>query len=96
VRADLAASRPKHAPGFSTGHRHGVHTIEDGTGASLCTLNATALAVWDLCDGCTSPQEMVDAMGSVFDAPVTVLDRDVEVALDLLSRLGLLEGIEGS
>ena len=96
MRPDLAASRPLHAPGLSTRHHEGTHTIEDSTGAMRCTLNATALAVWDLCDGSTSPLEMVDAMGSLFDAPMAVLDRDVEAALHLFSRLGLLQGLETS
>ena len=48
-------------------------------------LNPTARAVWELCDGTTTVDELVDAITQLFS-----VDRDVAVA-DVLGIVGQLE-----
>jgi pyrroloquinoline quinone biosynthesis protein D len=91
---DLNISRPRHTTGLAVRDRSGEHLIEDPAGERRFALNPTALAVWDLCDGVTTPAEMVDAMCILFDAPRERLQRDVARLLDDLLALGLVEGIE--
>ena len=42
-------------------------------------LNSPALAIWHLCDGQTSPEEMVDAICEASGMPADVVVEDVEV-----------------
>ncbi|MHB1801823.1 MAG: PqqD family protein [Actinomycetes bacterium] len=53
-------------------------------------LNDTALALWELCDGQTSVQEMVDAVCALFAGPPERLRADVLDALDRLTDSGML------
>ena len=53
-------------------------------------LNPTARAIWELCDGRTTTDEMVDAICRVFAVPPDVAARDVELALDQMTRAGLV------
>jgi hypothetical protein len=93
MRADFVKSLPWHAPGLVVTPHDGRSTIRDRTGDSRFILNATALAFWELCDGNTSPAEIVDAMCILFDAPPEVVERDVELVVDRMVELGLLEGM---
>jgi hypothetical protein len=95
MRPDLALVRPARAPGLAAHHGAGTLTIEDATGTQRFEVNATALAVWDLCDGATSAAEMIEAMASIFDAPPQVVADDVATVLDHLASLGLISGIQG-
>lgn len=54
-------------------------------------LNPTARALWDLCDGRTSPQEIAGAVCEVFDVDPHDAARDVAAALERLEAAGLLE-----
>jgi hypothetical protein len=51
-------------------------------------LNPTARAVWELCDGTTTVDELVDAITQLFS-----VDRDVAVA-DVLGIVGQLEAAD--
>ena len=53
-------------------------------------LNPTAMAVWELCDGTTRIDEMVDAICELATLPRSVVDSDVHQLLHELSALGLL------
>ena len=53
-------------------------------------VNDTALALWELCDGSTRVEEMVDAASELFAAPRQSLERDVLLALDELASDGLI------
>lgn len=96
MRTELATCRPSRAPGLAARHLSGTHTIEDPDGSQRFVINETALAVWDLCDGATSPAEMVNAMTSIFNAPPQVVERDVASVLENLASLGLVQGIPES
>lgn len=55
-------------------------------------LNHTALAVWELCDGLTSPEEMVAAVCDLCGLPPAVVDDDITRVLGELRRADLLAG----
>lgn len=54
------------------------------------TLNPTALALWELCDGQTSVDEMVTAVCAVFAIEPARARADVEVALAEMRAAGML------
>jgi len=54
-------------------------------------LNDTALALWELCDGSTSVDEMVAAIDLLYDAEAAVIRRDVETVLRKFAVLKLVE-----
>jgi hypothetical protein len=53
-------------------------------------LNETALAIWDLCDGETSPAEMVTAVVELTGMHPDVVTEDVERILKEFEEAGLL------
>jgi hypothetical protein len=96
VRQEIAAFRPAQTPGLAAHRESGSLTIEDAAGTRRYAVNATALAVWDLCDGATSAAEMIEAMTSIFDAPPDVVEHDVVSVLDHLASLGLISPLPWS
>lgn len=69
----------------------GGWTVYDKETDSLHSLNDSARAIWELCDGATSPDEMAEAVSEL-----TGIDRrqaldEVNQALDSFSQLGLVE-----
>ena len=62
---------------------------DPGTGA-VHILNATAVAIWILCDGDTDPQEMVDAICGLSGLPQEVVGEDVERILKEFDLAGIL------
>lgn len=59
---------------------------------SLHTLNQTARAIWELCDGQITPGEMAEAIAELtgFDSETSRIE--VELALERLRRSGLIDG----
>ena len=68
----------------------------DTTDAGEVELNATAYAIWELCDGETTVDEMVGASAELFDAPAETIAHDVEKILRKLHRAGLIDWVEPS
>jgi PqqD family protein of HPr-rel-A system len=60
------------------------------TTGSVYLLNETALAIWDLCDGQTSPEEMVTAVVELTGMHPDVVTEDVERILKEFEDAGLL------
>lgn len=60
------------------------------------TLNSTALALWELCDGSTTVTEMVNALDLFFDAGRTEIDAAVLDALHELTDLGAVDWVPPS
>ena len=54
-------------------------------------MNETALAIWHLCDGGTSPQEMVDAVCEISSMHPDVVEEDVARILSDFDRAGLID-----
>ena len=63
--------------------------IDTDSGATH-VLNPTARAIWELCDGNTTLDELVDAICQVFSVPHSVAERDVAEALARLEEVGLV------
>lgn len=57
---------------------------------SLHVLNDSARAIWELCDGQTSPSEMAIAISELTGLSVEEATRDVRSALDQLESLSLV------
>ena len=64
--------------------------VDDEVGTTS-VLNPTARAVWELCDGATTLDELVDAICQVFSVPPGVALRDVAAVLTDLEEAGLVE-----
>lgn len=60
-------------------------------GRTVCELNETALALWQLCDGGTSPAEMVDGVCTLFESVLEIVVDDVDRTLREFTDVGLLE-----
>jgi len=57
----------------------------------LIQMNRSAFAIWELCDGETSPEEMAAAVADLTNVDWARAHHDVEQALRDLDGLGLLE-----
>lgn len=63
----------------------------DSTGGAVHVLNATALVIWQLCDGKHTPSAIVSALHAQFDLQgVDTVAEDVKQTLTLFSDKGLL------
>jgi hypothetical protein len=58
----------------------------------LHMLNPSALAIWEMCDGETTPTEMAEAIDAVTGLGSDATTADVDTALVNLRDAGLLEG----
>jgi hypothetical protein len=67
---------PTQRPGCRTRLTDGVSTVIGPEGQRY-VVNETALAVWELCDGVISPDEMVTAIWQLFDADQELIEADV-------------------
>lgn len=65
-------------------------TIYEPESDSLHVLNDSARAIWELCDGTTSSEEMAEAISSLTGISVRQASIDVETALADLSSIGLV------
>ena len=72
-------------------------TLPDGSGVLYdpqrqlsYAITASAVRVWDGCDGCQSEAAIVACLSEVHEAEPVVIARDVAALLDHLASLGLL------
>jgi hypothetical protein len=87
----VAHGLPRQCAGLVV-NRDGVSAaLVDPAGGRRYVLNNTAAALWELCDGRTSPEEMVEALSLLFEAEVTTLIVDVDRVLDEFAGYGLIE-----
>jgi len=70
------------------GDENAVYTPNSG---EVYLMNETALAIWHLCDGATSPHEMVDAVCEVSNMHPDIVEEDVARILSDFDRAGLIE-----
>jgi coenzyme PQQ synthesis protein D (PqqD) len=63
--------------------------IEPGS-RQVYLMNDTAKAIWDLCDGETSPGEMIEAICAITSLPPEVVTEDVERTLLEFEGAGLI------
>lgn len=76
--------------------REGVHVLRRNDDDSEHLVNETALALWQLCDGATTTEEMIEGVCALFDAPREAIADDVASALDQLRQAGLVTWPGGS
>jgi hypothetical protein len=89
--ATTLSSRPCRRAGIQRHVEGGETVLVDPAANVEHVLNDTALALWELCDGETTVEEMVVAATGLFDAESPRLERDVLAALDAMTAQGLLE-----
>ncbi len=82
-------SGPQRVDGVELLHRGRKSFLIDEREQAL-SLNNTALALWELCDGVTTVDEMVNAIDSFFNADRDVIRHDVEATLRELADLGFI------
>ena len=81
---------PRQAPWVHVEDRTGSPRLVDQSGHQELQLNDTALAIWDLCDGATTVDEMAHAVVVAFGIdPVQALG-DVQRVIADFRRLSLL------
>jgi Coenzyme PQQ synthesis protein D (PqqD) len=66
------------------------NAVYDPVTKGLHLLNETARAIWELCDGDTTPDEMVRAICEVSGLPAEVVTEDVQRTLAEFEGLGIL------
>lgn len=74
----------------------GAHRLVDPHRQRTYTLNPTALALWELCDGATQPDEMIDAICELFAVDRAQAAADVERTLEQFTEAGLIEWREAN
>jgi len=82
--------RPCQRPGISIEHRGHRALISDDERAKVLSLNESAAAVWELCDGSTTIDEMVMAICQVTSVRPDQAREDVEMTLAKLEEAGFL------
>ena len=70
---------------------HDEASVYEKTTEGLHVLNSTALAIWELCDGETSPGEIARAVSKLTGLDQAKAKRDVTTTLETLKNIGLLE-----
>jgi len=81
---------PMRHPAVVVRQRAGESILVKADGSSPVALNHTALALWQLCDGHTSVDEMVDAINYLYDADAVELRHEVESILRQFADLDLV------
>ena len=89
-RAPDAKVRPCQLPGTRVEQRAGRVVIGDADQKVMLAVNASAAALWELCDGNTTIEEMVMAICQVSSLPADRARDDVERTLAEFQRAGLL------
>lgn len=82
---------PRQGPGITMLRQGGESVLCDGDGRPLYSLNATAAALWELCDGETTVDEIVEAVCLVCKVEREQARADLTRTLSDLSRSNLIE-----
>jgi hypothetical protein len=73
----LRSGKPSRKTGVWLRQSDSENLLYDPENESVHLLNATAMAIWVLCDGDTDPEEMVDAICELSGLPREVVEEDV-------------------
>jgi hypothetical protein len=74
--------------------RGAAELLERGGGNRTVTLNRSGRAIWELCDGSRSLDEIIGALESRFPVDRELLLRQVDETLTTMARLGLVDGFD--
>ncbi len=86
----LAGLRPLRKEGLFLRQAKGENAVYDPESGKVHLLNATAWAIWDLCDGDTDPEEMIDAICEISRMHRDLVSEDVRRVLKEFDEAGLL------
>ena len=73
----LRSGFPARKPGVWLRQAEDENVVYDPDTSAVHLLNVTATAIWVLCDGATTPDEMVDAICELSGLPREVVVEDV-------------------
>jgi hypothetical protein len=93
MNAGLEGMRPKRKEGLFIRQAKGENAVYDPVSGQVHLLNATAWAIWDLCDGDTDPEEMIDAIVEISRMHRDLVSEDVQRILGDFDGAGLLEWV---
>lgn len=82
---------PRRGAGMEVRHTADGAVIVDADGSRIVALDATAAALWELCDGETDVGEITEAVCTVWDVEREVARRDVRRTMAVLRDAGVLE-----
>jgi hypothetical protein len=91
VSPSQSSATPERRADLHLEHRSDRAVLVTAAEEEVGVLDATAAALWELCDGETSVDEIVDAVCSVWAVDRAIAVRDVELTLDRLAAEGFLE-----
>ena len=87
---ELAIGRPLKAPGLAeTGVDDELVVLHLGSYRAI-TLNRSARAVWERCDGTRTPETLISELVEDFDADPSEIEKDVRALLRRLRAEGFL------
>lgn len=86
---------PRRTSGVVLDRAEGECTLRDATGRKLCAANDTAIALWELCDGRTTVEEMVVAIRQIWRVDAATLTADLIRGLADLEAVGAIESTRG-
>lgn len=86
--------RPARKPDVWVHLARGENALFDPRSDTVHLLNDTALAIWDLCDGDTYPDEMIEAVCDLSGMHPDVVTEDIQRVLNEFHRVGLVEWVE--
>jgi Coenzyme PQQ synthesis protein D (PqqD) len=66
------------------------NVVYDPARESVHVMNATAVAIWVLCDGETVPAEMIEAICQLSGLPYDVVQEDVSRILEEFDEAGII------
>jgi PqqD family protein of HPr-rel-A system len=86
----IRSGKPVRKPDVWLRQSESENVVYDPDGGTVHLLNATAMAIWVLCDGTTDPAEMVDAICELSGLPREVVEEDVRRTLLRFDEVGIL------
>lgn len=93
MSGDREGMRPRRKEGLFIRQAKGENAVYDPDSGQVHLLNATAWAIWDLCDGETQPEEMIDAIVEISRMHRDLVSEDVQRVLGDFDKAGLLEWV---
>lgn len=81
---------PTRKPGVWLKQSDEENVVYDPEHETVHLLNATAMAIWVLCDGETTPEEMVDAICQLSGLPREIVLEDVRRILARFTEVDIL------
>lgn len=93
MTAELEGMRPRRKEGLFIRQAKGENAVYDPKTGQVHLLNTTAWAIWDLCDGETHPEEMIDAICEISRMHRDLVSEDVQRVLGDFDKAGLLDWV---